>query len=266
MQLRIASDLHLEFYDYKSHPNSFRDINDFILLPSMGADVEENQTLILAGDILTALNCERYELFFDSVSKRFKHILMVPGNHEHYKFNFLETAEHLKEFYSKWDNIYFLNNEIKELDGVAFFGDTLWTSFNNDSLAMNYARYGMPDFNIVSYGKDMKFTPEQSIFEHNLGLLGLSKFAKMKHDKKVVITHHAPSFKSTALKFAGSPLNPAFASNIEDMIKAVNAKVWVHGHMHNNADYTIHNTRIINNPYGYENENPDYIPRLVVDI
>jgi hypothetical protein len=32
-------------------------------------------------------------------------------------------------------------------------------------------------------------------------------------------THHAPSAESVHSRYAGSPLNPAFASNLEDLIE-----------------------------------------------
>ena len=35
-----------------------------------------------------------------------------------------------------------------------------------------------------------------------------------------------------------TPLNPAFASNLEPFVAASNASLWIHGHIHQHSDYT----------------------------
>ena len=47
-----------------------------------------------------------------------------------------------------------------------------------------------------------------------------------------------------------------------------NIKLWIHGHVHNNFDYMIGDTRVICNPRGYEmyQENFEFKPDLEVDI
>ena len=47
-----------------------------------------------------------------------------------------------------------------------------------------------------------------------------------------------------------------------------NMKLWIHGHVHNNFDYMIGDTRVICNPRGYEmyQENFEFKPDFEVDI
>ena len=55
-------------------------------------------------------------------------------------------------------------------------------------------------------------------------------------------------------------LSAAYASNLDELIiKYPNIKLWCHGHVHHNCDYRINTTRIVANPRGYKNENPDFI-------
>ena len=95
MKVNVISDLHLEFDD--------------LILP--GGDV-----LILSGDICEAKNVkkdqysedvvqfkfehkrsDRYIRFFVEECAKYKHVIYVMGNHEHYGFRFDKTYNHLKE-------------------------------------------------------------------------------------------------------------------------------------------------------------------------
>lgn len=276
-KLRIASDFHLEFYsDYKSmRVDNGRDWHTSMFLKPM--DDEKEQTLLLAGDILTAARCEfnNYDLLFRDLSERFKAVYIIMGNHEHYKYNFNRTADTLRAFYGQWKNIFFLDNDYAFLDDdTVLYGATMWTDFDKgtDFVAMNAARMGMPDFNIISYGAEddlspmTHFTPQHSQKEHAITMVSMNEFWELEEPNKIVMTHHSPSFYSTALQFKGSTLNPAFASNMDNYILEHNPLVWIHGHMHNNSDYMIGDTRVICNPYGYHKENKEYISDLVLDI
>jgi len=79
-------------------------------------------------------------------------------------------------------------------------------------------------------------------------------FLEANPDKKVVMmTHHAPSFKSKHPRYEDSDrLNHAYYSALDMLImNNPQIKVWVHGHTHESHDYQIGETRIICNPRGY---------------
>jgi Icc-related predicted phosphoesterase len=69
--------------------------------------------------------------------------------------------------------------------------------------------------------------------------------------KTVVVTHHSPSSRSVAQRFAQDLLTPAFASNLEEMMGSHRVALWIHGHMHDPFDYEIFGTRVVCNPRGY---------------
>ena len=46
---------------------------------------------------------------------------------------------------------------------------------------------------------------------------------------------------------------------MEDIIqKYDNLKLWCHGHIHISSDYVLYGTRIVCNPRGYDDENPNF--------
>lgn len=84
----------------------------------------------------------------------------------------------------------------------------------------------------------------------------------------VVITHHAPSPRSITPALRKDPLNPAFVSDLDAMIRTYQPPLWIHGHIHNSFDYRIGQTRIVCNPRGYfpEQLNPAFDPCFVAEV
>ena len=249
MKLAIASDLHLEF-------------QDILLNNTENADV-----LILAGDICTVKHFhsrpemeKSYGEFFKNCSEQFKHVIYVVGNHEHYNYQLNYTVLDLKRKLAHYDNIHVLDNETFEIDDKTFVGSTLWTDMNNEcSLTMNAAQFAMPDFKIVKYYDGVnyyKYTPEQSVKEHHKSLQYIKHVLSNSKDS-IVVTHHSPSHKSIHPKYNHDELmNGAFHNNLDYMMElADNIKLWVHGHTHDEFDYTIGITRVVCNPRGYPKEN-----------
>jgi hypothetical protein len=73
----------------------------------------------------------------------------------------------------------------------------------------------------------------------------------------VVITHHAPSFRSVPEQFKNDIItNGAYASTLDELIlDHENIVMWCHGHMHNTSYYFIGNILVLCNPRGY----PKYV-------
>ena len=63
--------------------------------------------------------------------------------------------------------------------------------------------------------------------------------------KKIVVTHHVPSFQMQCPKFADSLANGAFTVELEDYIKDSGIDFWIYGHSHYNADVRIGNTCLL---------------------
>jgi predicted phosphodiesterase len=254
MKLHVLSDLHIEYALFAP--------------PTTDADI-----IVLAGDIHKGNKGVYWarEKFPD------KSILYVPGNHEYYRSDRLETLS-LIRIAGAQSNVTILNEDefISQLHGVRFLGCTLWTDFRlygNDKQgeAINAGQRGLNDFRLI---RDVGtpsglFSPECSIglHEHSLAWL-TAKLDEPFDGKTVVISHHLPSMQSVATKYRDGVLSACFASELEHLFGKMS--LWIHGHTHGNLDYEVNGTRVICNPRGYVtnqgSENFDFNPSLVVEI
>ena len=226
MKIAYASDLHLEF-------------NPSITLTGLsGAD-----GLVLAGDVDTMP--EYYTEFLRKLRLAYAGpVIFVLGNHEYYHGVFPDDRQ-----------AFLLENEAMILDGVRFLGATLWTDFASGKQMRSCQRM-MSDFEVIHDGVSGSITPETILKVHQDSIAWLDdQFTHHPHEgPTVVITHHAPSYKSQHPRFAGSPISGGFCSNQEHRIQRWKPDVWIHGHVHDPMDYRLGKTRVLCNPWGYPNE------------
>lgn len=265
MKIRVVSDLHLEFSDINI-------VND-------GCDV-----LILSGDILVAedlhnhpemnygmyssVNLEdlgrrqqtalRFRDFLRRCSDQFPHVIYIAGNHEFYHGNWIASLDYLREECSKFSNIYFLENECKEIGEFTFVGSTLWTDCNRgDPITLYTLQNGMNDYRIIRHDGHgyTKLRPAHTIDRHRASLKYIGDVIDSDTTKKyVVVTHHAPSRQSIHPRYAQDHhMNGGYASDLSEFILDHPCiKLWTHGHVHSPYDYMIGSTRVVCNPRGYE--------------
>lgn len=232
------SDLHFEW------DNQIFDYNKII-------DKKVADIAVLAGDIaggVYALNFIKHLL-----SLGYK-VIYVLGNHEFYNKNIFELIFQWQEISKTLDNFYFLNNESVVIDGVEFFGSTLWSSLGtkndldeiDNSVKMNLKN--SKDFlSILDFNID---TMKSMFYDSWNKLRDLIDNSKSK--TKVVVSHYAPSEKSIHEYYYGKKIeNLMFYSELSNYIAYSDLNLWIHGHVHNSFDYMIYNTRIICNPRGY---------------
>jgi len=248
MRLHILSDLHLEYGLFRRQ--------------EVNADV-----VVLAGDIHSGKNAIGWirTVFLD------KPVIYVLGNHEFYGHSIAELTKEIRETVAG-TNIHVLENETVEIGDVRFLGATLWTDFQlyGDSvLAEVSAVTNIADFERIRVTRaDRPFRPADARRLHAQSLEWLIEQTNNAAGKRVVVvTHHAPSPQSLPLRFRNSPLNPAFASNLEAFVRGSGVRTWIHGHIHEPANYRIGSTRVIANPRGYVTEPvPGFDAGLVIEI
>ena len=258
MKINVISDLHLDFAD--------------LALP--GGDV-----LILSGDICEARRLkkdmynpdmvlfeherkdqrpDRYYRFFEEECSKYREVVMVMGNHEHYGFQYQKTYAHIASQLP--DNVTLLENQTHTIDDVVFVGCTLWTDMNqSDPLTMFHMKSQMNDYRQVTMFNESKnvyhrLTPEKTVEDHYKSKQFIKETVENKFDQKfVVVTHHAPSKASIKPQYAGDTLmNGAYSSDLSEFIlENPQIKLWTHGHTHDPFDYMIGSTRIVCNPRGY---------------
>lgn len=182
------------------------------------------------------------------------------GNHEHYHGDYAHTANTIHTLVGEFSNIHFLDKEWRIINGVLFYGGTLWTNMNGeDPDTMHRIRFMMNDFNCVrntsEEGKTV-FMPEDAVEDHYAFRRGLDDVLELHPNMPtVVVGHHAPSKASTHPRYKNEILmNGAYSTNLDEFIlDRRQIKLWTHGHTHEDFDYMIGTTRVVCNPRGYIN-------------
>lgn len=243
MKIQVASDWHLEFHKDNGHR----------FIEELNAD--DVDVLVLAGDLCQARFFGGVDTIFRDLCAKFKNVVYVPGNHEFYMagvhpdrtWDMLKTVEKLHP------NLHILHNEFVEVAGQNFFGGTMWFPPGH----LHSIEEMMNDFECITSFKPWVYQ------EHNRFLFMAAEL----HPSDVVVTHHLPSLKSIPPKFRLSSLNPFFAVDLDELIKQLKPKLWIHGHTHTNNDYMLDATRIVCNPFGYPHEGKrQYQEKLIIEL
>jgi len=235
--IRYLSDLHLEFIT----PN---EIKQFIRKIPSGFD----EICILAGDIGNPYQ-SNYDIFMKFISKNFKKIFVISGNHEYYNKTktIQETNEFMKDYFQQFHNISFLNNIYEKYDDFCFIGTTLWSKITN------------PDYEI----SDITKIPRFDYIQYNrLNMLSVDflEDTLQNNENCVVITHHVPSNFLIDVKYKiglKQPYNQWFYCNMDDLIETHRYKIkcWIYGHTHTPSNVIMNGISFLCNPIGYPNEN-----------
>ena len=250
MKLHILSDLHLEFSAFDPFKTD--------------ADV-----VVLAGDIAKGIGGIQWaRSAFPE-----KEIIYVPGNHEFYGVERMNTLEAMRNAAAD-TGIHLLDNEELVIGGVRFLGATLWTDFRlfgdeKKEAAMLAGQNGLNDFRLIFERALGKLTPARSVELHECSRAWLTAMLDTPFDgKTVVVTHHLPSEKSVVERYKKEWLSACFASELDNLFGKMD--LWIHGHTHDNLDYQVNGTRVLCNPRGYVTyrgqENFDFNPAMVVEI
>lgn len=253
MKLQIVSDLHLGLAPCE--------------LPDTGADL-----LVLAGDV------HRPREALEWAKAQARPTIYVAGNHEYYGSSLSATNRLLHEL-ARDSNVTVLDCAETRIDGVRFLGASLWTDFrlvgdgSAREQAMDEAARFSRDFSRIVWDEDRNevFTPRHCamLFERHVRWLE-ARLAEPFAGQTVIVTHFAPSPRSIAPRFAGSPLNACFVSDLDELVTGSGAALWIHGHTHDSFDYRLGNTRVLANPRGYVQagkvENASFDPGLTVQL
>jgi len=263
MKIHLMSDLHLEFYD------NVEDYPYFLLPDKYLTDT----TLILAGDIGVGTSAVRW---IKAIATKYKYVVYVAGNHEFYRNEIFKTIQNLHESFEDCDNVFFLEKDCIVLENTLIFGGTFWTPGGDYCQNMSVLE-NMSDFRLIKRLHPDKGYPVR-IYPLDLKDVFLKTINSLKDSIEkhkdlvnniVVVSHHAPSEKSSLEMYKGSNLNPFFYFDAEEYIPFLeDVDLWLHGHMHNVSDYMIGNTRVVANPYGYKDTHEvyDFRDDLILDL
>ncbi|MES2729376.1 MAG: metallophosphoesterase [Pseudomonadota bacterium] len=235
MDLRIYSDLHLHAH------------NRMIIKDDSPGDV-----LILPGDIFSF---PYYSYLQHLLQNWEKPVVFVPGNHEYYGSNPIDIAlANFKDWASTHlPHMRVLDNEKCEIDGVSFFGGTMWTDLSQQTPdVLQKMRKEINDYTHILNTEDHWITPDNMTTRHRVFESSIKAwFNQEASGKRVVVSHFAPD-NNPQNKYNGHYLRPAYASlNMQAVIDEYQPDVWIYGHDHQGDDHRRGKTRIASNPKGY---------------
>lgn len=258
MKISLESDLHIE----------------------MGPNIGYSKTSdvhVCAGDIGLVQNLPQLKKYFDKVKEHTNHIIYVLGNHEFYKHDYPKALEEIAEFAQK-EGIHLLDESLGTdnlvIDGITFWGSTLWTDLNNgDWFVKQKIGHGMNDFRIIgnsAKGEGAGFSADDSI------AINKQTREKINWDADVIITHHHPLYRNHS-RFPVNDITYGFCNTgLEDQIWDSKVKYWLFGHTHDSTSEILNGTHVISNQQGYPRrdwqtgdmtyENANFNPGLLLDI
>lgn len=264
MRLQLASDLHLEFL-----ARTFPGVRTI-------SSAHQADVLVLAGDVGNGANA--VELFRDWPVP----VIYVAGNHEGYGKSWPDVLEQCEQV-AQGSSVRFLERGVVDFGGVRILGCTLWTDYRlcaaaEQSQLMANASSRLNDHRLIRNMDGSLFSPTDALREHEQARAWLAEELSTAYDGvTVVVTHHAPHPGSVHPRYAGDPLNAAFASDLSELMPG--AHLWLHGHVHDSFDYVVRGCRVIANPRGYARnvssvarmedlvfENPGFKEALVLDV
>lgn len=253
MKIALFSDLHLSVQGLE-HPTTDADV------------------VVLAGDLARPPAAIAWASAFAQPT------LFVAGNHEFYGSDLVTTQALLRE-HAKGTRVTVLERQAWFHQGVRFLGCTLWSDhrlYTSEQQREEGLAQGLTfnrDFSRIRLAPDFEqtFSPaaSQMLFDASVAWLE-DQFAQPHDGPTVVVTHFAPARGSIAERFAGSPINACFVSDLEARILRWQPVLWLHGHTHDSFNYRVGATRVVCNPRGYapkgEVENARFDPELVLEV
>ncbi|WP_114945901.1 metallophosphoesterase [Microvirga calopogonii] len=262
MRLWILSDLHLE------------------VDPHLAFAVPDADVAVVAGDVHKPA-WKAMQWLAEHIAPHMP-VVTILGNHEYFSGSVTGCTKRGLAAAAGVDGVHLLHDSEVVIGGVRFVGGTLWTDYSLDAdpepgrqrdmdiaHAMNECGSLMADHVAIHTDDSLteRWQPEhaRAAFQRTAayidGVLGDGSGVPT-----VVVTHHAPYPESVDPRYIGSPMNPAFASDLGDMIWDRQPAMWVHGHVHHTTGYMLGGTMIACNPRGYGNENPGFRPDLVLSV
>lgn len=207
--------------------------------------------LILAGDIGDPYSAE-YVSFIDNVSHKFDRVFLISGNHEYYGHTIKETDKEIQNLASRYKNVHFLQNDVYHFphSDVSVFGATLWTHIPGNEAY--FIRSMVNDYRHIQ-----NFSIDLCNKLHEETKTTFQMFLEIFPNRKwIVVCHHLPLLKLVNEKYWNSPINSAYASDV-DCFKDEHVIAIVYGHTHIANIYG----RYYCNPHGY----PDELSKINLD-
>lgn len=251
MKVFFSSDIHVD-----THHVSFT-------LRDIGVDVDSYDVIVLAGDLTNG-----YPQQLDKIIKDIpvhKPIIVVLGNHDYWNNEFSDApAKFIRHFKREgYSNVHLLDykeNPYVCIEDVVFIGSTLWTDAGENSAVSAMVESCMPDCSRILGARGL--LRQKEVYYAHLDTLEVFEDTHnlFYSKKKVLITHHCVTDKSLSPLYANTKniatnaLNRGYYSDLEYWLVEQDFLAVISGHTHFSTDFTIGNTKMLSNPFGYPND------------
>lgn len=228
-------------------------------------------TLVIAGDVSNHSE-RKYRDYLEALTSNHRNVAYVPGNHEFYAsgipvWKALDTIERVCNSLSS--NVVLLREGgQKGLDipdtGVRVVGATMWTNLPKPITPILETK--LNDFSLIFTDLNETLTGDGMNALHRQDrkwLLESVVNARKEGKKALVVTHHSPDMRLSALcdRRAMNGYGPLyFASDMGQVINQPNIVGWVHGHTHESHVMFLPevNYPFVTNALGYPGESTGY--------
>lgn len=223
------------------------------LLKSKTADY-----LIIAGDI--GHYNRQNKFFLDELSKEYKNIYLVFGNHDlyfvsskqsyKYNFNSFNRIKEMKEWIDEQNNIHYLDGNIVDVEGVKITGANMWYDFSYGLSIGNTKEQILYKWHDLSNDSRLisRFDMEKYFLEEK------SKLDLVVENADVIVTHVGPDVRLSDYSGSDRIYNNFYFFNGMDFIEDLENKIWLFGHIHKRRDISYNGWRIINHALGYKDQ------------
>jgi len=269
MNVQLVSDIHIEFH--QDHGAHFLEHID-----SRGVDV-----LVVAGDTGSVV-VGGFASFMMALCEKYPQVVFVAGNHGYYNTGYAAGVGLLRDLQADVPNLHVLDNETVTIDGQRFVGSTLW--FDDNALTRKDYRSDPKCFETFVVPSPEGGMRRESVFHHPLNDFNYIRnfndwvwaanheavefLRQTVRPDDVVVTHHVPTIEGIPLRFRRHSMTPFFVCELGDFIRERGPKLWLYGHTHGQMDFTLHQTRLVLNAYGYAhtNEPRGFIWRKILSV
>jgi predicted phosphohydrolase len=235
--IQLVSDIHLELNKEKR----------IKIVPT-------SDYLALLGDIGDPYQ-ERYRKFLSKVSKKFKKVFVISGNHEFYHNEFYATHKQIRDVCSPMPNVIYLENMTYQLPNFRVFGTTLWSDVSD------FAGRALQDTTLIRY-RDRYLTVEDIRRLHKKAVDRIHSALENSTKPLVLLTHHGMSHGMNG-KYKDSPVMSGFTTNLEHLFRKPLVAA-MSGHTHVCTKMEIDGIPYASNCAGYDDEETGYDPSMIM--
>lgn len=272
LKIQIVSDVHSEFWSSKKKFNFIKPKAPILaLLGDIGCVGSDDDFVV-------------YKRFVTEQLSKFKHVILIPGNHEYYYNPPTKTSrvssvntmigcdKKIKNFAKTSSQLHFLNNSTMKMTigkkKYIIIGSVLWTWIPKKYRKGVQTR--MNDYKYI-HVRDAKTKRIRGITSTDVAALHLKNrryiksqlaLAKKAGMSAIVLTHHKPYLKKN---HAANPYLCAYESDLTHLFcKPLVA--WAYGHTHIKDQSTIKGVKVVSNPKGYPNQQTHFDSTYVLSV